>query len=112
LNNGASGWIEAISPSNSLPTGQWNHVVATYNGSNAATGLKIYINGAEQSVARSANNFPGSGILNNETLKIGTDTGATSAVFGGRLDDVRVYNRLLTSGEVSSLYASGAGCAD
>jgi hypothetical protein len=66
--------------------------------------LKIYIDGVSQSVSNTGEGLSAS-MLNNETLKIGTDTGDTCCVFGGRLDDVRVYNRALTAAEVQDLAA-------
>ena len=78
--------------------GQWNHVVATYNG----TTLAVYVNGVRTysgagtstSVARA---FTG--------MTIGNSTGISApGYFRGAIDEVRVYDRVLTAMEVTSLY--------
>ena len=68
--------------------GAWIHVGATYDSS---TGGKLYINGTQVS------NIPASGTLitNNIPLNLGA--------FPGVLDDVRIYNRILTPAEMTTL---------
>ena len=82
-----------------LQTGQWYHIVATYNGSNG----KVYVNGVLK------NTFSRSGNINNENgVRLGL-TGNGEYRFDGTLDDVRVFNRALTAAEVRVLYHSGGG---
>ena len=88
-----------------LPAG-FSHVAATISG----TALKFFINGAEVGAgsipARPATSGP---------LTIGgtvTDTFPTSSPDGpwsGVIDELSLYNRALTAGEISIIYAAGAG---
>lgn len=76
-----------------LSTGQWYHVAATWDGATA----KIYIDGQlDNSAARS-------GAIGTDTrpLYIGGRSGTD--YFNGMIRDVRLYNRPLTSAEITSL---------
>ncbi len=78
--------------------GQWYHVLWTYNG----TDVTLYINGAAQT------NFTlntGSGAIldANQDYGIGGRTIGTLPT-NGIIDDVRIYNRALSSQEIQALY--------
>ncbi|WP_263840423.1 LamG-like jellyroll fold domain-containing protein [Salinibacter sp.] len=78
----------------SIPQGEWTHVAATYNQSSGeATG---YIDGSQ---VASNTGLTGSIPNSNQDLLIGSDG---SNNYDGRIDQVRVYSRELTSSEVSS----------
>jgi len=85
--------------------GEWIHVVAVlYNGVNSPTTSKLYIN----SVRKTITDRRGAGenrILWSTLYFGGTETGQYA--FHGLLDDVRVYNRVLTDSEVTHLYHEG-----
>ncbi|MCL4417657.1 MAG: DUF2341 domain-containing protein, partial [Actinobacteria bacterium] len=112
-NGGSSGYVIGINNSNKLwfwpsggndkyssgtiPLNTWTYVVCTYNGSN----LVIYINGAVDSTqSMSAPQTP-------TFLKIGSESWVTGYM-NGSIDEVRIYNRALSSTEVSNLYAAHA----
>jgi len=76
------------------------HIVCTWNYS-VTVAWQIYINGSLDNSGSNTYNDPGS-----DLLSIGARTGATSQRFIGILDDVRIYNRVLTAGEVQTIYAS------
>jgi hypothetical protein len=78
-------------------TGQWNHVVATLDG----TTMKLYVNNAPS--ASKTSSFPS--IATGGELRIGDLL--TFGHFKGRIAGVRVYNRGLSAGEVSTQYAAG-----
>jgi hypothetical protein len=83
-----------------LVAGIWHHICAIYDGSNC----NVYINGIEK-----AGNFARSGVINNQNgVKIGLDGVETPYDFGGRIADVRVYNRALTGPEAIALYQTAA----
>ena len=91
-------------------TGAWHHIVATYDGSSTAAGIKIYVDGSAQTTTASPDTLTAS-ILTATDLKIGTDIPGQSDEFVGKLDDVRVYNRVLSAAEVTQLYNyAGGGC--
>ncbi len=82
-----------------LDINTWYHVVATFDDS--ANNVKIYINGVEE-LDESETNSP---TASNDTTKIGG--GWTNEVWDGFLDDVRIYDRVLSAAEVKRLYELG-----
>jgi hypothetical protein len=84
--------------------------VVTYDAWSTAANPVIYINAVSQTVTET--DTP-SGTLNSEfgaEVVIGnqhTDTQNYNQAWHGYLKDVRIYNRILTSAEVTTLYNSG-----
>ena len=77
----------------SITDGNWHHVIGTYNGSVAA----LYIDGnLEVSGARSGNFIPGN-------IAIGS-VGGGGEYFNGKIANVRIYSKALTSDEVQQNY--------
>ena len=85
-------------------TGVWYHAMCVYSG----TTMTLYVNGEYQSQGTA-------------TLKASADAlqvgvfynGASPALyFDGLIDEVRVYNRALSSGEIQQLYYSNLAKSD
>ncbi len=74
-----------------LPTTSWSHVTGTYNGSI----LRLYVNGVQVGTA----NLSGNLATSTGVLRIGGN-GMWGEYFGGQMDDLRIYNRALTSTEI------------
>jgi hypothetical protein len=87
--------------------GGWHHIVVTKDSSTAAAGVNIYIDGVSMGLTPVTNNLTGT-ILNAEDFTIGAGSGATYFPWEGSIDDVAVYNKELTSAEVTTVY--NAGC--
>lgn len=94
----------------SVATGQWRHVVQTWTSATGAT--KLYVDGAlvaDQPLAPGTS-IPGGGCIvlgqEQDTLCGGFDA---SQAFDGQLDEVGLWNRVLTATEVAALYNGGAG---
>jgi hypothetical protein len=88
----------------------WVFYVATFDRINHY--LKLYLNGVMEAQATDNNS---SFINNNNPLKIGAwdETNSTYAPFYiGCLDDLRIFNKVLTEQEVLDLYNETAGIAD
>ena len=85
---------------------KWHHVFVTYNGSKLARGVVIYVDGEQQSVDVFSDSLKyKDGISNSKPLLLGRRD--TEAVFeGGRIDDVRVYERRLSDADVQAIYLS------
>ncbi|HEV8413692.1 MAG TPA: LamG-like jellyroll fold domain-containing protein [Bryobacteraceae bacterium] len=83
-----------------LPLNTWEHVVFTFSSGI----LKGYINGVP--VAFSTNTFTGTETLPLQMygLFIGTDPSKTAS-FKGNVDDVRLYNLVLSDADVLALYS-------
>jgi hypothetical protein len=92
-----------VSTRSTLPTRQWQHLMMTYDGSGAAAGVNIYLDGQPRSVEVVNDNLTDT-IRNSEPLRIGRRQ--ASASLKGMVDDVRIYNRRLTADEVSQLASS------
>jgi hypothetical protein len=85
----------------SLPVNTWKNVISTYDG----TWLRVYINGN----AAGAMRVSGATCVNTQPLAVGAKNQPSKslleAYWDGLLDDVRIYNRVLTSAEVHQLAA-------
>ena len=93
------GWNTASSGT-SVNTGQWYHLVGTFDGST----ITMYVDGTQVDTA-SASAIADAG---GQDVGIGENLDATGRHLDARIDDVRVYDRALSSGEVSSLYQSAS----
>jgi hypothetical protein len=78
----------------------WNHVCALYNSSN----MSVYLNGAlSESAGKNCSGFDSL-----YDTKIGTYYDyVSSRAFAGNITDIRIYDRVLTSTEILSLYNQG-----
>jgi len=85
--------------SNTLPTNTWTHLALTWDGTTSPA--RIYLNGIESGYSTFTT---GSGTLQSDascTLRIGSREG-TSAFFNGLIDEVRMYNRVLSLSEITT----------
>ena len=76
-----------------LATGSWSYLTATYDGST----LRLFVNGAQ--VAQQA--ASGSILTSTGALRIGGNA-IWGEWFNGWIDEVRVYNRALSSAEIQN----------
>ncbi len=81
-----------------LPENKWVHVFVTYDGSAKPEGLKIYVDGAEQPLNFEAQSLTGT-IRTGVPLSIGKRN-ATSPANGVRIQDLRVYSRLVSKADI------------
>ena len=83
----------------------WYHITVTYDGSKNASGVKIYINGVESTYNIVADVFTGNS-SNTGTFKISSPN---IGYIGGLIDELSIFNRVLSSTEATELYNAGAG---
>jgi hypothetical protein len=100
--------IQVYTPNGSLSLSTWHHVAMTYDGSSTAAGVHIYIDGVNQTLSVHADGLASS-ILNSNDMMVGVDAGFGGTYCSGTLDDVRIYNRVLSAAEVSSIYYATGG---
>jgi fibronectin type 3 domain-containing protein len=90
-----------ISTSN-LTLNTWQHVTATWDGSTSAANIHLYINGVlRDGTATNGAGAPSSDAA--EALTIGNRISDLARRFDGSIDEVRVYNRVLTLTEIQAL---------
>ena len=92
-----------------LSSNKWTHAVAVYNAS--AQTVDLYIDGVNQTRAIGAGTIPSSIADSSRDLSIGSSysnsTTPNAKPFNGGIDDVRIYNRALSAGEIKILYNMG-----
>lgn len=86
--------VKCAAPANNA----WHHVVGTHNGTTGS----IYVDG----VLCASGPLPAIGNAAG-SITIGGFAGGQGYYFLGRIDDVRIYNRALSDGEISELFALG-----
>jgi len=101
-NQGITGEIADESDNNYIKSSgydddQWHHVVFTWDGSY----LRIYVDGSSDATPVSQTLTPVSGVYN---LHIGKIASVDNYYYDGIIDEVRIYNRALSAGEVERLY--------
>ncbi len=102
--NGGS-FSEYITNSNVISTGVWQHVVVTYD-ANAFTPFTFYVDGAP--VSANGGNSAGVPGVSSAHARIGNWATTNSNRFIGRIDELEIFNRVLTPNEASSIYNAGS----
>ena len=76
--------------------GNWYHLVGTYDGAQA----KLYVNGELGATL----DYAGAIASSTDAVDLGRNSEVTDRLFEGTMDDARIYNRVLSEGEI--LYLS------
>jgi hypothetical protein len=101
LGVGSAGGDTTIASSMNINDGTWHHVAATRN--NASGAMAVYVDG----VLRGSGTGPTGSRTFPPNLRIGSlQTG--NNFLNGTLDDVRLYDRILTTNEIAALIAPPA----
>lgn len=104
-------------PNNSLSINAWHHVVVTFNEQNTSSNPIIYIDGVSQSITEDLSPSGTAGSEEGQSLMVGNvktsvPSYSYSQSFVGKIKDARVYNRILSAAEVTTLYNGGVPDAD
>lgn len=95
-------WAESTG---SVVDSTWHHVAVTYDGTSDVTGVVFYIDGAISATVPVLNTLNSSIKYNGTLFYLGRREGAANNIpFVGSLDDVRLYNHVLSQGEITALY--------
>ena len=91
-----------------LAVGEWHHLLATYDGSRLAGGLRLYVDGAPAPLAPVRADAPApkplpEDIDNDGRLRIGAIDGMA---FAGAIDEVRLFDRALPAAAAAALVAA------
>ena len=84
-----------------LSTGTWYHIAATYD--NAGNAVRIYLDGM-QIFSTTTTLEP---VTNSGPVRLGRS--AVNEYWPGRLDDVRIYDQVLSDAEIATLASGGGG---
>ena len=102
---GNSGALVTAGGVTTLTAGTWYHVVATYDSSDES--IEIFVD----TVTAGTNTYTGISWSNVDEAAIGEITGSSPFEFDGVIDEVGIWNRVLSGAEITELYNSGAGVA-
>ena len=94
----------AIDSTTTIVADTWYYVACTYNDSTGA--MELYINGSSEATATNAVD------IEQSDLALGAQSGGGGEFFTGRMQDVRVYDRVLTANEVAFIHSRGSSGDD
>lgn len=108
----SSGTMNTRSANDVLVAGKWQHLVFTFDGTSTYANQHIYLNGTEVAYDTGASNNGAGSYLSDAALNlnIGRDATTGSYIYGGLMDEARLYDRVLSAAEVAAIY--GAGIAE
>ena len=106
LSNNVSTNILRIDTVNSLTTGL-KHIVISYDGSKNVSGLTVKIDNTSQSLTTLNNTLTGS-ISTTDSFRISPNVVGLNYMVG-IIDELAIWNRVLTATEVTELYNTGSG---
>lgn len=89
---GGGNWNSVISGDNALDSGKWSHVVGTYSEDT----MRLYVNGAEVAKAYNTNTVG----VSTTAFTVGEGSEYRDRGFTGKIDNVRLWNTAIDSGEV------------
>jgi len=104
--SGSDGKWRASTQGGNTLLGAWNHLVITYDYSSGANDPSMYINGVPFASIEEYGTPSGTATQAEESVMYLGNNSSGSRTFDGRLDEVQIYNRVLSPAEVSALYAN------
>lgn len=96
--------VSTIFSTGQYPLNTWHHVASVYH---SATKTELYVDGVLQGIGNASVPFPSS--INR--MVIGANQ-STSQDYNGKIDEVRIYNRALSSDVIKALYQTNTFTAD
>ncbi len=91
----------AFAENNSMVLNKWSHVVVTRDSSNQAN---FYINGVLSGTANQSSGTP-----SGTTIGGVCESSSSSNRFDGMIDDIKIYNTVLSTTNIINLYSQGVG---
>lgn len=93
--------LTSVTSTSVASASSYDHVVATYDG----VDMTLYVNGAAQESLTAS--FPIAGATNH--FVVGAEVGGAEDFFDGALDEVAVYDHVLSATRVTAHYLAGTG---
>lgn len=96
----------------SVTPNQW-HMVAVTIDRDVSDGIRFYVDGVEVGTRGDPTVHPNT-LNNGSPLRIGSSTLAVTNIFNGQIDEVEIFNRVVTPLEIASIYNAGSAgkCKD
>jgi len=93
--------------SSAISTNTWHHVCGVYDGSESSEGIDLYIDASvTDDITGDSGGYAGMSNTNTNVY-IGSRGHSSSFPFTGSLDEVAIFNRVLSASEISDLYDKG-----
>ena len=93
----------------------WHHLVVTYDGSAVLGGVKMYLDGSALSMSEVSDDLEiDDDMLTSTDMSFGSFINNTSSnsvvgMFDGHMDEIAIWDKVISSDEVTDLYNSGDG---
>jgi len=84
--------------------GKWQHIAVTWDGSSSASNIHLYVDGVDKTNFRTNGEGDKNSDVNNDVY---IARNQYSLYYGGKMDEVRIYNRALEPAEIQRLYNLG-----
>ena len=95
---GTPGWDTGYrAASSSVTLDKWHHVVGVFENGKS---IKLYVNGISEPGAKTGRGWPKIG----DTTYVGTASTAKKRFFAGAIDEVKIYNRVLSEKEIKERF--------
>lgn len=93
--------------SNNAFDGSWHHVAIAYDNDGGANNFSIWLDGTKKMATQNAGTFG----TQDDNFRIGGNAqpSAGDRLWGGQIDDLAVWDRVITDAEVAEIYNSGDG---
>lgn len=105
--HGFASTVESVVPVND---GAWHFLVATFDGSGLRDGIQLYIDGAKVPTVAMGNSSITGTIPNSAPLDVGgTPAVASAPPFEGLIDEVAIWNSVLTQAQIQELAGDATG---
>ena len=107
--------LRVAGPATAINDTDWHHLVVTYNGNAALSGVKMYLDNSALSLSQVTDTLEtDDDILTSTDMILGafinnTSTNSTIYHFNGNMDEIAIWNKELSSDEVADLYNGGDG---
>jgi len=93
-----------------LNNSSWHNIVFTADRPVSGTATpKIYVDGVSQSLTSAGGTFPLAGGTWDQDLYLGGRGGGSPIPFLGNMDNIALFDKVLTANEVDTIYKSGGG---
>lgn len=100
--------LSVITAGSVITQNAWNHVAITWDGSQTASNVHIYINGTETTYSTQTNATGGLIDVTGSTMYLCNRSDGLRNL-QGNITDIAFFNKVLSSGEISDIYNYGIG---